>query len=86
MRLTPDITYRNVRSGPWLQAEIRRRVATLTTFYPEILSCRVLVEVPHRQLAFRHAFAAAKRQLQDFARRRRRAVKAHVNARSVPAA
>jgi ribosome-associated translation inhibitor RaiA len=138
MTLTPDITYRNIRGSAWLRGEIRKRVATLLTFYPDILSCKVLVEVPHRHhergnqyhirielfvpgetivagyepsrdvyrsedaparakrteiaparkhasLAFRRAFAAAKRQLQDYARRRRHAVKTHVNVRSVPA-
>jgi hypothetical protein len=140
MRLTPDIMYRNIRSSPWLRGEIQRRVATLSTFCPDILSCRVLVEVPHRHsrhgnhyhvrielivpgetivagyepstdafagrgeapvrakraeiastrkhasLAFRHAFAAAKRQLQDYARRRRGAVKTHANTLELPAA
>src|SRR6516162_606489 len=119
MNLTPEIRYRNVRSSPRLRDEIRRRVATLSTFYPDAVSCKVLVEVPHRHhergnhycvridlsvpgetivasyessagthavdgnppvrakgsamarrhasTAFRQAFAAAKRQLQDYA-------------------
>jgi hypothetical protein len=48
MTLTADITYRNMAGSAWLDAEIQKRVAKLTTFFPDILSCKVLVEIPHR--------------------------------------
>lgn len=48
MTLTADITYRNMACSAWLDAEIQKRVAKLTTFFPDILSCKVLVEIPHR--------------------------------------
>ena len=125
-----EVTFRNMKSSEWLQREIRGRASKLETYCPQILSCRVLVAVPHRHhdhgnpfevhidlvvpgeeiavsrmprvreltpkdattstkrmdvtavrkdvlLVVRGAFAAARRQLQEYARRRRREVKAH---------
>jgi len=125
-----EVTFRNLQSSDWLEREIRDRAAKLETYYPQLVSCRVLVAVPHRRhdhgnpfevhidimvpgeelavsrlprvrevnakdavtatkrtditaphkdvlLAVREAFAAAKRQLQDYARRRRHEVKRH---------
>jgi hypothetical protein len=119
-----------MKSSEWLQREIRGRASKLETYCPQIVSCRVLVAVPHRHhdhgnpfevhielvvpgeeiavsrmprvreltpkdattstkrmdvtavrkdvlLVVRGAFAAARRQLQEYARRRRREVKAH---------
>ena len=48
MTLTADITYRNMAVSEWLDAEINKRVAKLASFYPDIVSCKVLVEIPHR--------------------------------------
>ena len=48
MPLTADITYRNMSSSKSLDAEIQKRVSKLTTFCPDIVSCKVLVEIPHR--------------------------------------
>ena len=48
MTLTADITYRNIPVSDWLDAEINKRVAKLASFYPDIVSCKVLVEIPHR--------------------------------------
>jgi len=48
MTLTADITYRNIAVSEWLDAEINKRVAKLASFYPDIVSCKVLVEIPHR--------------------------------------
>jgi hypothetical protein len=48
MTLMADITYRNMACSEWLDSEIQKRVAKLTTFCPDILSCKVLVEIPHR--------------------------------------
>jgi len=129
-----EVTFRNLKTSEWLEREIRGRASKLETHYPQIVSCRVLVAVPHRHhdhgnpfevhidvvvpgeeiavsrmprvrelkpkdaktstkrmditavrkdvlLAVRGAFAAAKRQLQEYARRRRHAVKAHTAGR-----
>jgi hypothetical protein len=35
-------------SSHWLDAEIQKRAVRLTTIYPDIMSCKVLVEKPHR--------------------------------------
>jgi hypothetical protein len=125
-----EVTFRNLKTSEWLEREIRDRASKLETHYPQIVSCRVLVAVPHRHhdhgnpfevhidivvpgeeiavsrvprvreltpkdatastkrmditavrkdvlLVVRGAFAAAKRQLQEYARRRRHEVKAH---------
>jgi hypothetical protein len=134
MRFSADVIYRNVPASDWLDAEIQKHVARLKKFCADILSCKVLVEIPHRHheqgnhfrvridmtvpgdkivaghepsfriepsrakrteieavrknavLAFRQTFAVAKRQLQDYASRRRRAVKTHSRMRRAQAA
>jgi len=48
MTPTADITYRNMACSDWLDSEIQKRAAKLATFCPDILSCKVLVEIPHR--------------------------------------
>ena len=48
MTPTADITYRNMAGSQWLDTEIQKRAAKLSTFYPQILSCKVIVEIPHR--------------------------------------
>jgi len=125
-----EVTFRNLKSSEWLERAIQERAGKLETYCPDIVSCRVLVGIPHRHrehgnrfevhidivvpgekiavshspsireaksngegaigkrmeilgmrkdvlLVVRDAFAAAKRQLQDYARRRRLSVKAH---------
>jgi len=42
------ITFRNMGVSPALEQEIRSRAAWLETFYPGIVGCRVLLEIPHR--------------------------------------
>jgi len=133
-RIAPvDIAFRNLSSIDWVEADIRKRAAKLASYCPDIQSCRVLVEVPHRhhrhgnrfhiridvtvpgeevavshapdlhgvqqdrgematekgkepdaarkdrRLVIREAFDIARRRLQDYAQRRRHAVKAHVS-------
>lgn len=131
MKLPVDITFHNLGFIDWIDAEIRKRAAKLQAYCPDIASCRVLVEIPHRhhqhgnrlrlhidmtvpgeeiavsqtpslhglqqdldepmsekrfeigtmrkdaQLVIRQAFDIARRRLQDYARRRRGAVKTH---------
>jgi ribosome-associated translation inhibitor RaiA len=45
---TADITYRNMAVSQWLDGEIQKRTAKLSTLCPDILSCKVIVEIPHR--------------------------------------
>jgi hypothetical protein len=42
------ITFRNMGVSPTLEQEIRSRAAWLETFYPGIVGCRVLLEIPHQ--------------------------------------
>jgi cold shock CspA family protein len=48
MKLPLQITYRNMESSPSIAQAIHRHVARLETVYGRIMSCRVLVEAPHR--------------------------------------
>lgn len=132
MLIAPQVTFRGLSPSEDLEAEVRDRISWLEKFYEGIVSCRVLVEVPHRhrrdgrhfhvtieltvpngeaiiishepslhgplrhagaaehlkgsetdsvrrheRVAIHDAFDAARRRLQDFARRQRKAVKSH---------
>lgn len=49
MTLIPiQVTFRGLDVSEALEADIRGRVAWLEQFYPRIVRCRVLVELPHR--------------------------------------
>ena len=49
MTTTPvQISFRNMRVWPDLEDEIRSRASWLESFYPAIVGCRVVLEVPHR--------------------------------------
>jgi hypothetical protein len=43
-----QIIFRKMRVAPGLEQEIRSRVEWLESFYPAVVGCRVLLEVPHR--------------------------------------
>ncbi len=43
-----ELAARNVQLGSAAEAEIRRRAFKLSTIYERIMSCRVVVEMPHR--------------------------------------
>ena len=43
------VTFPRSTSSPWLETEIRKRVERLRAICPDILSCRVVVDVPHRR-------------------------------------
>ncbi len=131
MRLPLSISFRGISPKDWIEADIRRHAEKLNTYYRDIMSCRVTVEIPHwhhekgnrfalridltvpgdeivvnhesslhsstqdfgalewakalevegmrkdLRLVIREAFDAARRQLQDYARRQRGAVKTH---------
>jgi ribosomal subunit interface protein len=48
MKLPLQITVRNVSLSEVAKADIHKKVAKLDSFYDRIMSCRVVVEAPHR--------------------------------------
>jgi ribosomal subunit interface protein len=108
MQLPLQITIRDIEHSDALEAHIRDRAGKLDEFFGHIMSCRVVVEMPHKHhqqgknftvhidigvpgseivvnrdhaedvyVALRDAFDAAKRQLEDHARKIRGDVKTH---------
>jgi ribosomal subunit interface protein len=108
MQLPLQITIRDVEHSDALEAHIREKAGKLDEFFSHIMSCRVVVEMPHKHhqqgknftvridigvpgneivvnrdhaedvyVALRDAFDAAKRQLEDYARKIRGDVKTH---------
>ena len=108
MQIPLQITIRDVDHSEALETRIRDKVAKLEEFSKNIISCRVVVEVPHKHhhqgkqfnvridigvpgseivvnrdhaedvyVALRDTFDAAKRQLEDYARKIRGDIKAH---------
>jgi len=114
MQIPLQITFRDMEPSDAVEANIREKAAKLDQFYDQIMSCRVMVEVPHGHhhqgrlyqvridmtvpdgellvthehhhkdnshedvyVAIRDAFDAMKRQLEDYARKRRGKVKTH---------
>ena len=108
MQVPPQITIRDMEHSDALEAHIRDKVNKLDEFFDRIMSCRVVVEMPHKHhhqgkqfnvrldigvpgselvvnrdhaedvyVALRDAFDAAKRQLEDYARKMRGDVKTH---------
>ena len=131
MQVPLIVTFDGLSQSDWIEADIRKRVAKLETYCPDIMSCHVVVAVPHRhhetgnrfslridltvpgdeiavnrasnlhgsrkdlaeqewvkqfdvegmrtdlKLVIREAFDIARRRLQDYARKRRLAVKTH---------
>jgi hypothetical protein len=43
-----QINFRNMGGSPALEEEVRSRAAWLESFYPGIVGCRVVLEIPHR--------------------------------------
>lgn len=108
MKIPLQITIRGIDHSDALETHIRDKAAKLDEFFDRIMSCRVVVDVPHKHhqqgkqftvridigvpgseivvnrdhgedvyVALRDAFDAAKRQLEDYARRIRGDVKTH---------
>lgn len=108
MQVPPQITIRDIEHSDALETHIRDKVNKLDEFFDRIMSCRVVVEMPHKHhhqgkqfnvrldigvpgselvvnrdhaedvyVALRDAFDAAKRQLEDYARKMRGDVKTH---------
>ncbi|BBI98930.1 ribosomal pseudouridine synthase [Ferrigenium kumadai] len=108
MQIPLQITVRDVPQSEAVEARIRQKVDKLEEFFSHIISCRVVVEAPHKHhhqgkqytlridigvpgheivvnrdhhedvfVALRDGFDAAKRQLDEYARRNRRETKVH---------
>ena len=108
MQLPLQITIRDIDQSEALETHIRDKAKKLDEFFDRIMSCRVVVEVPHKHhhqgkhfnvridigvpgseivvnrdhaedvyVALRDAFDAARRQLEDYARKLHGNVKAH---------
>ncbi len=108
MQIPLQITIRDVEHSEALETRIRDKAKKLDEFFDHIMSCRVVVEMPHKHqhqgkqfsvridigvaggeivvnrdhaedvyVALRDAFDAAKRQLEDYARKLRGDVKKH---------
>jgi ribosomal subunit interface protein len=108
MKIPLQITIRGIEHSDALETHIRDKADKLDEFFDHIMSCRVVVEVPHKHhqqgkqftvridigvpgseivvnrdhaedvyVALRDAFDAAKRQLEDYARKIRGDVKTH---------
>ena len=43
------VTFPKTRVSPWLEAEVHARVERLKVVCPDLLSCRVVVDIPHRR-------------------------------------
>jgi len=48
MEIPLKVTFRNMPPSAAIEANIREKAAKLDTFYDRIMSCRVIVETPHR--------------------------------------
>ncbi|MGE3957326.1 MAG: HPF/RaiA family ribosome-associated protein [Vicinamibacterales bacterium] len=48
MTMPITVTFPKTKASPWLEAEIRERVERLKVVFADILSCRVVVDIPHR--------------------------------------
>ena len=108
MHIPLQITIRDIEHSEALETHIRDKVKKLDEFFEHIMSCRVVVDMPHKHhqqgkqfnvrldigvpgneivvnrdhagdvfVALRDAFDAAKRQLEDYARKLRGDVKKH---------
>ncbi|MCI0663114.1 MAG: cold shock domain-containing protein [Acidobacteria bacterium] len=55
MKLPVQITWRDMDPSPAVEARIREEAAKLEEFYPRIMGCRVVIEIPHqhRQRGYR---------------------------------
>jgi ribosomal subunit interface protein len=112
MKIPMQITIRDMETSEALETHIREKAQKLEEFFNHIMSCRVVVEMPHKHhhqgkqfnvridigvpgneivvnrdhsedvyIALRDAFNAAKRQLEDYARKIRGEVKTHESKR-----
>ena len=48
MKLPISLTFRGIPTSEWIEADIRRRASKLDAYCRDIMSCRVVVDIPHR--------------------------------------
>ena len=48
MHLQPQITFRNMDPSPAIESKVLQRIDRLERFYPDIMHCRVVIEIHHR--------------------------------------
>ncbi len=48
MKSPLQIVFRNMKRSPWAEELILKRVSKLDSLYDQIISCRVVVEIPHK--------------------------------------
>jgi hypothetical protein len=48
MKLPIAITFRGISSSKWIEDDIRKRAAKLDVLCRDIMSCHVVVDMPHR--------------------------------------
>ena len=48
MKLPLEIVFRNLEPSDAIEAKVRERADKLDSFYPDIMSCRVVIEADHK--------------------------------------
>lgn len=48
MTTPTTVTFPRTKPSPWLEGEVHERVERLKVLFKDILSCRVVVDIPHR--------------------------------------
>lgn len=51
------VTFPRTKASPWLEAEIAKRFERLKVLFADIVSCRVVVDIPHRHHARGNRFS-----------------------------
>lgn len=51
------VTFPRTKASPWLESEIAQRFERLKVLFADIVSCRVVVDVPHRRHARGNRFS-----------------------------
>lgn len=113
MKLPVQVSFRNMDKSQWIEDLILEKASTLERYYKRIISCRVVVEIPHKRhhqgnpylvrvdvsvpdkeivvnrqtdenkehqdmnATIRDAFESVRRQLEEYAEKRRGMVKTH---------
>ena len=48
MQIPLELSYRNLEGSPAIEEHVRKRVQKLERMAPDLIACRVVIEVPHR--------------------------------------
>lgn len=57
MTMPLTVTFPKTKASPWLEEEIRAKVERLQVICSDLLSCRVVVDIPHRRHARGNRFS-----------------------------